>query len=142
MNRRAARAGIALCAGVSLVGLALVPGGFPSPRFDGLEDLPLPGGADLGGHPYTVTAEFRNVVNLFPHSAVKVNDVAVGRVTKVSLGEGQWHATVTMKVNGKVELPRGAYAHLEQSSLLGEKYIQLTAPKTGKREGDGGSGGG
>ncbi|MDL4818443.1 MlaD family protein [Actinomadura opuntiae] len=95
--------------------------------FSGVQDLPLPGGADLGDHPYTVKAQFANVLNLVPQSAVKVNDVAVGRVVKVSLPDGGWTAEVTMKINGAVRLPAGAYAQLAQSSLLGEKFVQLSA---------------
>lgn len=101
------------------------------PRFDGIEDLPLPGGADLGDHPYTVTAELRDVLSLVPQSAVKVNDVAVGRVTAVELGRDDWSARVTMEINGDVRLPADATARLEQSSLLGEKYVQLVAPDRG-----------
>jgi phospholipid/cholesterol/gamma-HCH transport system substrate-binding protein len=95
--------------------------------FSGVADLPLPGGADLGDHPYTVKARFTNVLNLVPQSAVKVNDVAVGRVVKVTLPENGWTAEVTMKVNGDVKLPANAYAELRQSSLLGEKFMQLSA---------------
>ncbi|GAA2169407.1 MlaD family protein [Actinomadura napierensis] len=95
--------------------------------FSGVQDLPLPGGADVGDHPYTVKAQFANVLNLVPQSAVKVNDVAVGRVVKVSLPDGGWTAVVTMKINGDVRLPADAYAQLEQSSLLGEKFVQLSA---------------
>ncbi|QGV77626.1 MCE family protein [Streptomyces ficellus] len=100
-------------------------------ELSGIEQLPLPGGADLGDHPYEVTAEFADVLSLVPQSAVKVNDVAVGRVTRIDLDRDDWSATVTMRVNGDVTLPANAYAHLEQSSLLGEKYIQLTAPPQG-----------
>ncbi|EFL41507.1 virulence factor Mce family protein [Streptomyces griseoflavus Tu4000] len=105
------------------------------PRFDGIEDLPLPGGADLGDHPYTVTAELQDVLSLVPHSAVKVNDVAVGRVTAVELGRDDWSARVTMRINGQVRLPADATARLEQSSLLGEKYVQLVAPGRGSAAG-------
>ncbi|MEV8070211.1 MCE family protein [Streptomyces sp. NPDC085995] len=122
------------------VGFALALGAFTLtlPRFDGVEDLPLPGGADLGPHPYTVTAELDDVLSLVPQAAVKVNDVAVGRVTAIRL-DG-WHARVTMKINGDVRLPADAGARLEQSSLLGEKYVQLVAPAkdtTTARLGDG-----
>ncbi|MEU7700658.1 MCE family protein [Streptomyces sp. NPDC039028] len=112
------------------LGLALVLGATPGNpfRFDGIEDLPLPGGADLGPHPYTVTAELDDVLSLVPQSAVKVNDVAVGRVTAIELGSDNWSARVTLKINGDVRLPADAGARLEQSSLLGEKYIQLVAP--------------
>jgi phospholipid/cholesterol/gamma-HCH transport system substrate-binding protein len=78
-----------------------------------------------------VTAEFANVLDLVPQAAVKVNDVAVGRVSRVSLPADGWTARVTLQVNGKVRLPANAVARLEQSSLLGEKYIQLAAPSTG-----------
>ncbi|WP_327686685.1 MCE family protein [Streptomyces sp. NBC_00467] len=98
------------------------------PELSGIEQLPLPGGADLGSHPYEVTAEFEDVLSLVPQSAVKVNDVAVGRVTGITLSSQDWTAKVTMRINGDVELPADAYAHLEQSSLLGEKYIQLSPP--------------
>ncbi|MZD04519.1 MCE family protein [Streptomyces sp. SID5785] len=104
----------------------------PVPSFGGIEDLPLPGGADLGDHPYTVTAEMKDVLSLVPQSAVKVNDVAVGRVTDISLADGDnWSARVTMRINGDVQLPANTGARLEQSSLLGEKYVQLVAPTKG-----------
>ncbi|GAA1899143.1 MlaD family protein [Actinomadura bangladeshensis] len=98
--------------------------------FSGVQDLPLPGGADLGDHPYTVKAQFANVLNLVPQSAVKVNDVAVGRVVKVSLPREGWTAEVTMKVDDDVKLPANACAELRQSSLLGEKFVQLSAGPT------------
>lgn len=99
--------------------------------FTGLQDLPLPGGADLGDHPYTVRARFANVLNLVPQSAVKVNDVAVGRVTGVALPADGWTAVVTMRVNGDVRLPADARANVRQSSLLGEKFVELSAPPEG-----------
>ncbi|MFE7465443.1 MCE family protein [Streptomyces sp. NPDC057499] len=116
-------------------GLALVVTQSGLPTFTGIDQVPLPGGADLGDHPYEITAEFADVLSLAPQASVKVNDVAVGRVTKVSLGSDSWNAKVTMRVNGRVELPANAYAHLEQSSLLGEKYIQLAAPAAGAAQG-------
>ncbi|OIV36028.1 virulence factor Mce family protein Precursor [Mangrovactinospora gilvigrisea] len=96
-----------------------------------LAAMPLPGGASLGSHPYTVTADFSNVLDLTPQSAVKVNDVAVGRVAKIGLAPDGWTARVTLRINDSVTLPANAYAHIEQSSLLGEKYVQLAPPATG-----------
>ncbi|MFI1101724.1 MlaD family protein [Streptomyces melanogenes] len=128
MRRAVARGGLALCAAAVVTGLAMVPGGLGLPSFHGIEDLPLPGGAALGSHPYRVTAVFKDVTSLFPQSSVKVNDVPVGRVEKITVSGDDWLARVTMKVNGKVRLPADAYANLEQSSLLGEKYVQLVAP--------------
>lgn len=94
--------------------------------FHGLYSAPLPGGADLGRHPYTLTVEFQNVLDLVPQSAVKVNDVAVGKVESIKL-DG-WYALVKLKVNGSVRLPANAHAELQQTSLLGEKYVQLEQP--------------
>ncbi|MEV5164266.1 MCE family protein [Streptomyces werraensis] len=114
------------------LGFTLAVGGVTVlPRgFDGVEDLPLPGGADLGDRPYTVTAELDDVLSLVPHSAVRVNDVAVGRISRIELGD-DWTARVTMQINGDVRLPADATARLGQSSLLGEKYVQLAAPSGG-----------
>ncbi|WP_399016249.1 MCE family protein [Streptomyces sp. FIT100] len=112
----------------AVTALALLTAGCGTPQLSGIQDLPLPGGADLGDRPYEISAEFADVLSLVPQSAVKVNDVAVGRVTGITLAPGSWSAKVTMRINGDVRLPADAYAHLEQSSLLGEKYVQLAPP--------------
>ena len=91
--------------------------------------LPLPGGADLGDHPYTVKAEFRDALDLVPQSGVRVDDVSVGKVTDVKL-KG-WHAIVTMQINGDAHLPDDAEATIRQTSLLGEKFVSLATPKGG-----------
>ena len=113
MRHRVAAAvtGLALVALVSGCG----PGGF-----SGLYGTPLPGGADLGPHPYRVTAQFTDVLDLVPQAAVKVNDVSVGRVEKIDLGPDNKTAVVNVAVNGDVRLPENALARLRQSSLLGE----------------------
>ena len=96
--------------------------------FTGIYDIPLPGGADLGDHPYTVKARFKDVLDLVPQSGVKVNEVPVGRVEDIKIAPDGWTAEVTMSVNGDVELPANALAMLRQSSLLGEKYVELSPP--------------
>jgi phospholipid/cholesterol/gamma-HCH transport system substrate-binding protein len=96
--------------------------------FGGIYSLPLPGGPPLGAHPYTVKAVFANVVDLVPHATVRVNDVPVGEVTGMSVSSGSWDATVTMTVNGSVKLPGNAIAELTSTSLLGEEYVELSAP--------------
>jgi phospholipid/cholesterol/gamma-HCH transport system substrate-binding protein len=106
-------------------------GGCGSGGFSGLYGAPLPGGADLGPHPYTVTADFSDVLDLVPQASVKVNDVAVGRVDTIDLAADDRTAVVTMSVNGDVHLPADTDAELRQSSLLGEKYVELVAPDDG-----------
>lgn len=126
--RRARKVGVAVLVATGLLALT-------GCNFDGLYGVSLPGGADLGDHPYTVHAEFNDVLDLVPQSSVRVNDVLVGRVDSISLNKSNWTADVTMSVNGNVSLPANADANLEQSSLLGEKYIQLVAPPAGQAQG-------
>ena len=121
MNRRA------VCCWLA-AGAVLGTGGCSG--YNAMQDVPLPGGASLGSHPYTVRADFSDVLSLVPQASVEVNDVPVGRVTRISLAPGSWTAVVTMEINGDVHLPGDAYASLEQSSLLGEKYIELSGPPT------------
>ena len=92
-------------------------------------ELPLPGGADLGDDPYAVTVQFTDVLDLVPQSAVKVNDVTVGKVDKVDL-DG-YTAEVTVLLREDVELPDNAVAHIRQTSLLGEKFVSLSPPESG-----------
>lgn len=113
-----------------LAGLILLTGC----DFRGAYSLTLPGGADVGNQPYTIQAQFSDVLDLVPQSGVKVADVPVGRVTKISLGP-HWSAVVTMVVNGSVKLPANAVASIQQSSLLGEKFVRLAAPTAEKAEG-------
>jgi phospholipid/cholesterol/gamma-HCH transport system substrate-binding protein len=110
--------------------LVLVLTGCSSGGFSGMYQLPLPGGADLGDRPYRVVAHFGDVLDLVPHAGVKVHDVAVGRVDRIELAEDNTTAVVTMLVNGDVHLPANASAELRQSSLLGEKFVELQAPET------------
>lgn len=95
-------------------------------EFNGLYDVQLPGGAATDGNAYKVTVEFRDVLDLVPQSAVKVNNVTVGAVEKVELIG--WHARVRLRVADSVKLPGNAVADLRQTSMLGEKYVALSAP--------------
>ena len=82
-----------------------------------------------GSDPITVTAQFRDVLDLVPDSTVKVNDVTVGKITDISL-EG-YTAQVTMQLRNDTRLPDNAVATIQQTSLLGEKFVQLAAPDAG-----------
>jgi phospholipid/cholesterol/gamma-HCH transport system substrate-binding protein len=97
--------------------------------FKGAYSLPLPGGSG-SGPVYHVKAVFDDVQDLVPMSAVRVNDVAVGDVTDISTTteDGQIKAVVTMRIKKSVHLPGNAVATLEQTTLLGEKYIALGPP--------------
>lgn len=128
---RLRRTAVAAAAAGLAVAVAGCGGGF-----DGIYSLPLPGGANLGPHPYRVTAEFSNVLDLVPQSAVHVNDIAVGRVVRIYLPPHSFTARVEMLVNGNVRLPANSIAQIQQSSLLGEQFVALSAspgaPATGR----------
>jgi phospholipid/cholesterol/gamma-HCH transport system substrate-binding protein len=95
--------------------------------FKGVSSLPLPGGVDTGSHPYDVKMVFENVLDLVPQSQCRVNDVPVGKVTKIDLVN--WKAVVTCRLRDSVELPGNAVATISQTSLLGEKFVALSAPQ-------------
>lgn len=95
----------------------------------GMYEVPLPGGADLGPAPYTVDVQFADVADLVPQAAVKVGDVAVGRVDRITLGQDNHTVTVTVSLNQSVSVPANATARLRQSSLLGEKFVDLSPPR-------------
>jgi phospholipid/cholesterol/gamma-HCH transport system substrate-binding protein len=122
MNRRVLAAAAATLTALALTGCSGDSG------YSGIYSIPLPGGANLGSHPYQVTAQFADAGDLVPQSAVMVNNVSVGRVTKIFLPKGSWVASVTMLVNGSVQLPGNAIAEIEQSSLLGEQFVALSTP--------------
>jgi phospholipid/cholesterol/gamma-HCH transport system substrate-binding protein len=102
--------------------------------FRGAYSFSLPGGADTGDQPLTVKVKFLDVLDLVPQSGVRVKDVPVGRVTDIALGK-DWTAEVTLLVNRSVDLPANAVAMIQQSSLLGEKYVELAAPGNEKAQG-------
>ena len=108
--------------------------------FRGAYSFNLPGGADVGDDPYTVQVEFLDVLDLVQQSAVRVADVPVGRVEKITLGN-DWTAVVTLTVNGDVDLPANAVAAIQQSSLLGVLFGGAGgagAPGTATAPADGG----
>ena len=67
-----------------------------------------------------------DVDNIEPNSRVRVGDVNVGTIKKIERQD--WHALVTMELNGNVELPANATAKLGQTSLLGSEHIELAPP--------------
>jgi len=114
-----------------LAGLAALTGC----GFKGAYSLPLPGG-NAGGSVYHVTAVFRDVQDLVPMSAVRVDDVAVGDVTGIDYDPSDNRAHVHMRIKTSVHLPANAVATLEQTTLLGEKYIAISPPASQAPEGE------
>jgi phospholipid/cholesterol/gamma-HCH transport system substrate-binding protein len=92
----------------------------------GLNSIPLPGVEGMGPGSFSVQAQMPDVDNVEQNSRVRVGDVNVGTVTKIE--RQNWHALVTMKLNGDVKLPANATAKVGQTSLLGSQHIELAPP--------------
>jgi phospholipid/cholesterol/gamma-HCH transport system substrate-binding protein len=89
--------------------------------------LPLPGGTDVGDDPLKVKVQFTDVLDLVPNTAVKVNDVNVGKVTDIELTDN--YATVSLELRRGTDLPANTVAEIRQTSLLGEKFVSLKPPE-------------
>ena len=100
--------------------------------FDGVYDLPLPGNKVSKDDGFLVSADFADALNVVPRSAVMVADVPVGQVETVT--RVGWHARVTMRVRKDVKLPDNAEAEIRQTSLLGEKFVDLSPPTSDSGE--------
>ncbi len=94
--------------------------------WQGLNSLPLPGTSGGGPGAYTIQAQLPDVVTIKRNSAVRVNDVDVGNVTDIKVQD--WHALVTMRIDGNINLPANATAKVGQTSLLGSMHVELAPP--------------
>ena len=100
----------------------------------GMNSLPLPGTEGNGPGAYTVLAQLPDVATIQQNSRVRVGDVNVGTVTKIELQD--WHALVTMRINGDVHLPANSIVRVGQTSLLGSMHIELAPPAGGAASGE------
>ncbi|MCX2933997.1 virulence factor Mce family protein [Mycobacterium sp. CVI_P3] len=107
--------------------LLLVAAGLSACEWRGLNALPLPGTEGGGPGSYEVMAQLPDVGYMEQNARVRVGDATVGNVTKIE--RQGWHALVTMKLNGDVELPVNATAKVGQTSLLGSLHVELAPPK-------------
>ncbi len=94
--------------------------------FNGIYDLPLPGNNVSKDESFLVKADFADVLNVVPRTAVMVADVPVGQVESVT--RVGWHARLTIRIRNDVVLPDNAVAEIRQTSLLGEKFVALLPP--------------
>jgi phospholipid/cholesterol/gamma-HCH transport system substrate-binding protein len=99
----------------------------------GLNSLPLPGTEGGGPGSYRVEAQLPDVTNIAPNSRVRVGDVTVGTVTKIE--RQGWHALVTMRLNGDVDLPANTTAKVGQTSVFGTLHVELAPPTDEPPEG-------
>lgn len=75
--------------------------------------------------PVRVTVEFDDVNDLVVNHAVQVADVRVGSVTGIELTDDLRRALVIMDIEDGLALPADSVAVLRQTSLLGEKFVEI-----------------
>lgn len=101
--------------------------------WQGPNSLPLPGVQGKGPDSFEIQAQLPDVNNVQPNSRVRVADVTVGHVAKIE--RQGWHALLTMRLNGDVNLPANATAKIGTTSLLGSLHIELAPPTDEPPEG-------
>lgn len=99
----------------------------------GLNSVPLPGTAGHGSGSFSIQAQLPDVGNLEQNSRVQVGDVTIGTVTRIERQD--WHALLTMTLDGDVDLPANATATIGQTSLLGSLHVELAPPVDVRPEG-------
>jgi phospholipid/cholesterol/gamma-HCH transport system substrate-binding protein len=112
----------AIAAALAVACLSVLPGC----EWRGLNSLTLPGTEGGGDGSYTIQAQLPDVVVIQQNTRVRVADVNVGNVTKIEVQD--WHALVTMRIDGNVHLPANSTAKVGQTSLLGSMHIELAPP--------------
>jgi phospholipid/cholesterol/gamma-HCH transport system substrate-binding protein len=95
-------------------------------QWRGLNSLPMPGTRGGGPGSFMVQAQLPDVGYLEQNSRVRVGDANVGTVSKIE--RQGWHALVTMRLDGDVDLPANATAKVGQTSLLGSLHVELGTP--------------
>jgi phospholipid/cholesterol/gamma-HCH transport system substrate-binding protein len=80
------------------------------------------------GGPVEVTAVFDDTSDLVVNHSVQVADVRVGSISGIELTD-DFRALVTMELRDGLELPADSVAVLRQTSLLGEKFVEIR-PRT------------
>lgn len=121
MNRTTRRAAVMIAAAITATSLS------GCSEWKGLNTLALPGAQGVGQGAFTVQAQLPDVNNIEPNSRVRVGDVNVGTVTRIERQD--WHALLTIRLNGDVNLPANATASVGQTSLLGSLHIELAPPE-------------
>jgi len=111
---------------IGAVGFAILMAVSGCGGWQGANSLPLPGTEGGGPGSFTIQAQLPDVDNIERNSRVRVGDVTVGNVTKIE--RQGWHALLTIKLNGDVNLPANTTAAVGQTSLLGSLHVELTPP--------------
>jgi phospholipid/cholesterol/gamma-HCH transport system substrate-binding protein len=94
--------------------------------WQGIANVPLPGGPGNGSDKMTIYVQMPDTLALNVNSRVRVADVFVGSVRAIELKN--WVATLTLDVQPNLKLPKNTLAKIGQTSLLGSQHVQLDPP--------------
>ncbi len=110
------------------IGLALIAVSLSGcSEWRGANSLTLPGTQRGGADGFTIQVQLPDVDHIERNSRVRVGDVTVGNVEKIE--RQGWHALLTLRLNGDVNLPDNSTAAVGQTSLLGSLHVELAPPK-------------
>jgi phospholipid/cholesterol/gamma-HCH transport system substrate-binding protein len=109
--------------GLVLLAIALVAS---SCGWRGISNITIPGGPGSGPGSYTIYVQVPDTLAINGNSKVMVADVYVGMIKGIQLKN--WIATLTLRLDQSVKLPKNATAKLGQTSLLGSQHVELAAP--------------
>lgn len=96
------------------------------------DHAPLPGLGGRGEGSYTVTVELPDAQNLVQNQDVRLQDVVVGNIDRLTFEN--WHAKATVRLDGNAKLPANTTAKVAQKSLLGAEFLELKAPPAGQAD--------
>jgi phospholipid/cholesterol/gamma-HCH transport system substrate-binding protein len=113
----------------ALVAVAVV---LSSCGWQGIANVPLPGGPGTGDDKMTIYVQMPDTLALNVNSRVRVADVFVGRVRSIELRN--WVATLTLDLQPNLKLPENTLAKIGQTSLRGSQHVQLDPPPDPKGE--------
>ena len=94
--------------------------------WQGIANVPLPGGPGGGSDKMTIYVQMPDTLALNVNSRVRVSDVFVGSVRSIELKN--WIATLTLDVEPGLKLPSNTLAAIGQTSLLGSQHVELDPP--------------
>ncbi|MFL6062623.1 MAG: MCE family protein [Marmoricola sp.] len=94
--------------------------------YEGASSLPLPG-AIGGKNTYPVTVVLDDATNLVAKETCRANSTVVGSVESVHLDK-DLHARVVCRIKNSVDLPANSVATLSETSLLGERFLEIGPP--------------
>lgn len=109
-----------------IVAFALSASGCSLKDWQGLNSLSLPGTQGNGKDSFVIQAQMPDINAIQPNSRVRIGDATVGHITKVELQD--WHALVSMRLDGNVQLPENSTAKIGLTSILGSQHVELSPP--------------